>query len=333
MTLKPDWDAASLLQLSGGYWQIFTLHAAVRLDVFSAIGDKAVSSESLARRLSCDLRAMAMLLNALSAMGLLRKEQEQFRLVEASARFLVQSSDRYIGHMISHHHHLAPSWAFLHEAIQSGGPLRKRVSAEAEQRREAFLMGMFNIASMQAPQVVGRIDLSGRRRLLDLGGGPATYAIHFCLANPDLRAVVFDLATTRPFAEKTIARYGLSDRIRFAAGDFQQDEIKGSYDAVWLSHILHAEGFDDCRRIVTRAAAVLESGGVMIIHEFILEESMDAPLYPALFALNMLLGTPHGQSYSESQLREMMQQAGITKIRRENFTGPMQSGIISGVKV
>jgi hypothetical protein len=71
----------------------------------------------------------------------------------------------------------------------------------------------------------------------------------------------------------------------------------------------------------------------MLIHEFILEESMDAPLYPALFSLNMLLGTPQGQSYSESQLRGMMQQAGIINIRRENFSGPMQSGIISGVKV
>ncbi len=332
MNTEHEWNAASLLQLSGGYWEIFTLHAGVRLDVFTGIGDRQVSAETVAHELACDPRAMAMLLDALSAMKLLRKEKGNYALQEPASRFLVRTSDHYVGHMILHHSHLAPSWAALAEAVRGGGPLRLRPSANAAAQREAFLMGMFNLASLQAPRLVESLDLAGKRRLLDLGGGPGTYAIHFCQHYPDLTAVVLDLATTRPFAEKTIARFGLSDRIRFSAGDYHEDMINGTYEVVWLSQILHAESHEDCRRLVGKAAAALEPGGVMFIHEFILEDNMDGPLFPALFALNMLLGTPRGQSYSESQLREMMRQAGLGHIRREPYVGPMQSGIISGIK-
>ncbi len=332
MTDQHDWNAASLLQLAGGYWQIFTLHAAVQLDVFTIIGDRRVSAETAAAQLACDPRATAMLLDALSAMGLLRKTEGEYVLEQGASRFLVRTSEHYIGHMILHHHHLAPSWAALPEAVRSGGPVRRRASVHGDAEREAFLMGMFNLASLQAPQLVQSIDLSARDRLLDLGGGPGTYAIHFCLRNQDLNAVVFDLPTTRPFAEKTIARFDLSNRVRFAAGDYHQDALPGPCDVVWMSQILHAERHADCRRIVSRAADALEPGGLMFIHEFILEDSRDRPLQPALFSLNMLLGTSGGQSYSESQLREMMRQAGIGRIVRENYTGPMQSGILRGVK-
>jgi SAM-dependent methyltransferase len=308
------------------------LHAAVELDIFSAIGPAKLTAGEVAGRLSCDARAMTRLLDALSAMALLIKDGEAYALTPFSADYLVKTSDRYLGHIIAHHHHLVPSWAALDEAVRGGKPTRRRAVATDDARREAFLMGMFNIASMQAPQIVEHIDLSQRRRLLDLGGGPGTYAIHFCLKNPRLEAVVFDLATTRPFAEKTIARYGLSDRIRFLPGDFLADKISGDFDVVWLSQILHGDGPDDCHRIVAKAAEALQPGGEMLIQEFILEASMDRPLLPALFSLNMLLGTEKGQSYSEPQLREMMSRAGIERIERLSYKGAMDSGILRGFK-
>jgi hypothetical protein len=76
---------------------------------------------------------------------------------------------------------------------------------------------------------------------------PGTFAIHFCRQNPQLTATVFDLPTTRPFAEKTIKRFDLEDRIDFQGGNYLKDEIEGHYDAAWHSHILHAEGPDGCR--------------------------------------------------------------------------------------
>ena len=88
-------------------------------------------------------------------------------------------------------------------------------------------MGMFNLAMMLAPKIVPYIDLAERRHLLDLGGGPGTYAIQFCMQNPDLKATIFDLPGSRDFAEKTVSQFSMQERIDFQAGDFQTDQIDG----------------------------------------------------------------------------------------------------------
>jgi predicted O-methyltransferase YrrM len=191
-------------------------------------------------------------------------------------------------------------------------------------------MGMFNIAMGLAPRAVKEIDLSGRTHLLDLGGGPGTWAIHFCLENPGLRATVFDLPSTRPFAEKTIAQFGLSDRIEFKEGDYLKDEIKGRYDVAWLSQVLHSEGPDLCRRMIRKGASVLEPGGLIFVHEFILNNDLAGPLHSALFSLNMLAVTRSGRSYSEEQIMEMLRDAGAMDLRRLPFRSPNDSGIIAG---
>jgi SAM-dependent methyltransferase len=243
---------------------------------------------------------------------------------------LSKDSPAYLGHIILHHHHLMEPWAQLHQSVCSGRPIRERSSASREEWRESFLMGMFNMAMALASRVADAIDLASRSRCLDLGGGPGTYAIHFCLKNPGLTATVFDLPTTRPFAEQTIARFGLSDRIAFAEGNYLDDEIPGRYDVAWLSHILHAEGSDDCLKIIRKAVSALQPGGIVIIHEFILNDAMDGPLFPALFSLNMLQGTEAGRAYSERQLTGMLTAAGVHDVRRVPIQTPNDSGILVG---
>ena len=124
------------------------------------------------------------------------------------------------------------SWARLDEGVKSGQPIRDRVSKTDDSWRENFLMGMFNLAMGLAPHVVAAIDLTSRYRLLDLGGGPGTYAIHFCQSQPDMQAVVFDLPGTQPLAEETIGRFGLSDRIEFVPGDYLTSPLPGGFDVV-----------------------------------------------------------------------------------------------------
>jgi predicted O-methyltransferase YrrM len=192
-------------------------------------------------------------------------------------------------------------------------------------------MGMFNLAMNIAPRVADQIDLDGRRHFLDLGGGPGTYAIHFCLANPQLRATIYDLPTTEPFALQTIGRFNLLDRIQFVPGNYMEEEIKGSYDVAWLSQVLHGEGPDDCKKMIQKAVSVLEPGGLILIHDFILNDDLASPLSPALFSLNMLVNTPDGQAYSEGQISSMLADAGVKNIERLPFNGPNDSGIIAGV--
>ena len=133
-----------------------------------------------------------------------------------------------------------------------------------------------------------------------------------------------------PFAEKTIGKFKLTDRIDFVAGNYVEDEIDGKYDAAWLSHILHGEGPQTCREIIQKTVSALEPGATIVVHDFILDNSMDGPLFPALFSLNMLLGTSSGQSYSENQIMDMLSGAGVKNIRRIPVQSPNDSGIILG---
>jgi SAM-dependent methyltransferase len=325
-----EWTPGDLLELSGHFWKTCALHAGVKLDVFSRIGAEALAAEELARRVNGSADGVARLLNALTAMGLLEKSNGRFACSPSVRALLSQDSPAYLGHIIMHHHHLMESWARLDQSVSSGRPVRERSSVSREEWRESFLMGMFNLAMALAPRMADAVDLSSRRSFLDLGGGPGTYAIHFCLKNPAIRATVFDLPTTRPFAEKTIARFRLSDRIAFVDGNYHDDEIPGRYDVAWLSHILHAEGPHDCLKIIRKAVSTLQPGGMLIIHEFILNDAMDGPEFPALFSLNMLLGTESGRAYSERELRDMLAQAGVQGIRRIPIKTPNDSGILAG---
>jgi hypothetical protein len=239
---KQEWNPGRLLQLSCQYWATCTLHAAVKLDVFTAIGDRQLSSEDIAQKRNVNKEGITRLLNALSAMNLIENSDEKFSNTHAGKIFLSKDSPKYIGNIITHHHHLVDSWSKLDQAVETGVPVRARVSHTSPEWRESFLMGMFNIGMSMAPFLADKIDLSERHHLLDLGGGPGTYAIHFCLKNPGLKATVYDLPTTRPFAEKTIEKFGLTDRIDFMDGNYMEEGIEGVYDVAWLSHILHGEG-------------------------------------------------------------------------------------------
>jgi hypothetical protein len=329
--MNPEpWNPGQLLKVSGDYWQTCALHGGVKLDVFTLIGGSRLTAGEIAQKLHGDLRGVTMLLNALTAMKLLVKTGDAFAGSDAAKAYLSKDSDQYLGHMIMHHHHLMESWTHLDQAVRTGKPQRAR-SAENDFIRESFLMGMFNLAMQIAPRLAAEVDLSGRCRLLDLGGGPGTYAIHFCLKNPQLKATVYDLPTTRPFAEKTIARFGLSDRIRFMAGDFLEEPVGGPYDVAWLSHVLHGEGPEACRRMIGNTVSALEPGGEILIQEFILNNGMDGPLHPTLFSLNMLLGTTRGQSYSEQQIMDMLTAAGVRTMERLPFRTPNDAGIIRGI--
>jgi SAM-dependent methyltransferase len=325
------WSPDKLLRVSGYYWQSFTLHAAIKLGIFTMVGSEELTAADIAQRLNAKERGVVLLLNALAAMNLLVKRGDRYSNTPSGTSFLSKNSPEYIGYIIMHHHHLALSWLKLDEAVRTGGPMRLRSSGSDEDARESFLMGMFNIAMNLAPRLVNTIDISGRRHLLDLGGGPGTYAIHFCLNNPQLRATVYDLPGTRPYALKTIEKFGLTKRIDFVAGDYLKENIPGVYDVAWLSQILHAEGPDECRKIIEKAASALEPGGVLMVHEFVLDDTMDGPLQPALFSLNMLLGTANGRSYSEREIMEMLARAGAKEIKRLPSQFPSDSGILTGV--
>ena len=169
---KQEWNPGRLLQLSGQYWATCTLHAAVKLDVFTAIGDRQLSSDDIAQKRNVSKEGITRLLNALTAMNLIEKTDDKFSNTRAGKIFLSKDSPKYIGYIITHHHHLVDSWSKLDQAVETGAPVRARASHTSPEWRESFLMGMFNIGMSMAPLLADKIDLSERRHMLDLGGGP-----------------------------------------------------------------------------------------------------------------------------------------------------------------
>lgn len=330
--MTQDWNVGMLLGVSSGYWHGCTLHAAVRLKIFSLLGGEIRKADELARDASTDARATGLLLDALSAMGLVEKKEAGYANSTFARTYLQEEAPEYMGHIILHHHHILDSWAQLDKAVCTGKKVERR-SYGADAERESFLLGMFNLANGLAPEIAANIDLGGRRRLLDLGGGPGTYAIHFCQANPELKAVIFDRPTTEPIAKKVVDSYGLSERISFEGGDFNTTSNEaGDFDAAWLSHILHSNSHKECELLIQKTVDALLPGGLLLIHDFILNSNKDGPEFPALFALNMLVETDKGRSYSVTEIKTMMEQAGLTEITHHTFRGPNDSSILSGIK-
>lgn len=327
-----EWTPDSLIAASGMYWESCVIQAAVGLDFFSPLAEGPLDMDELAARIGCRPGSAARLATALCALGLLRREGKACALEPSARRWLCRDSPDYIGHIIDHHRHLMPGWSRLDEAVRTGLPVRARTSVETrdEAERASFLMGMRNIADAQAAQSVPQIDLGGRTRLLDLGGATGAYAIHFCRANPGLTATVFDLPTTRPFAESVIEQEGMTDRVNFVGGDFTRDGLPSGFDVAWLSQILHGAGLEASRNIVATAARALVPGGLLLIQEFILDDDRNGPVHPALFDLNMLVGTPEGQAYTESELAHMMEAGGLAAIHRLPIRLPQGCGIMAG---
>jgi SAM-dependent methyltransferase len=326
-----NWHPGEILKTSSAYWQSCVIHAAVRLDLFSLLADERLSAKAVAEQAAADERGVNMLLDALTAMGLVDKQGEAYANTEASQRLLSSGSPHSLTQIIRHHAFLVDGWAKLDQAIRSGAPVRARTVSASDEQREAFLKGMRNLGHLAAPLVVDAVDLSDRKRLLDLGGGPGTYALHLCRANPGLCATIFDLPESRPVADETIASFGMAERVTFHGGNFLDDPLPGGFDVAWLSHILHSEGPQQCRQIIAKAVGALVPGGMILIQEFILDNTKNGPLFPALFSLNMLVGTEEGRSYSEEELTEMIGEAGASEVHRVPLDSPNDAGIICGI--
>ncbi len=323
-----EWTAVKLLEVTGAYWQGCAIMAAVELDLFNLLNNAPDNVAGLARRVDADPRALGMLLRALAALQLLDQQGDRYVCTPAAESLLVAESPENLANIVSHQHHLLESWGRLHVAVRSGKPVRQRSSFAEETWRESFLLGMQNLANLIAPQLVPLIDIGSRLRMLDLGGGPGTWALHFCRHNPDLQAQIVDLPTSREFAERAIKKAGMTSRITFHGADFNHDQLPGDQDLVWMSHILHGEGPANCRALVAKAAATLKADGLLVIHEFILDDKGPGPLYPALFALNMLLGTEDGAAYREAELRDWLSSAGLGKVTRLELPPQSRSGVL-----
>ena len=222
---------------------------------------------------------------------------------------------------------LLAEWTVLDRAVLEGSLPRREKTPE---RRSAFLGGMEAGTLLQASAIVPRLGLAGRKRLLDMGGATGAWSAAFLEQNPDLTAVVVDRPGTRESAEAFIASRGLAGRLSFHGCDFLTDPLPSGFDVVWISQVLHIFGPEKVLCALRRAYGSLGNGGLLLVHEFLLDR--DGPLFPAIFALNMLTHTEEGRTWKAHGLMALMREAGFTDVRRLSLELSGGRGILAGVK-
>jgi len=298
-------EVVGLRMLWGGFWSSRIIITANNLGIFDQLTEPKTALE-VACAITADPRATEVLLNALTALKLVKKQGKLYINGPLSARFLVSGSPHYQGDILRHADNLWQSWSQLDTVVRTGKPASK-VAFD----HRAFIMGMHNIAGLIAPEVVKAIDVRGVEHTLDLGGGPGTYALE--MRRQGAASVThFDLPDTTAIAKKMVKQAGL-DRISFLSGDILHDPLGEGYDLILLSQLIHAFSADETLQIFNKACQAIRPGGRIVVQEFPLNPAHTAPTQGALFSVNMLVNTSGGRCYPAQEIRRLLKQAGFVR--------------------
>ncbi len=294
--------------------------SALELDVFTALRDGCNAAE-LARRIDANPRGTEMLLNALVSLGLLKKENGAFRNSETSARFLADGSPDSARQAQLHTANMWRRWSHLTESVKTGFPAP---SVRDDEYVGTFIAAMDHSARARVRAIVQALGVNGTRHMLDLGGGSGAYSIAFAKAAPELHSEIVDLPEVVHIAQEHIANAGLSNRITARPGDMLTVELPAQgYDLVLLSSICHMFSPDENRALFARARAALAPKGRIAIADFIVDPDKASPRSATLFALNMLVATHGGATYSEPEYDAWLKAAGFGEIKRIRMPGPI----------
>ncbi|WP_447602079.1 methyltransferase [Nitrospira sp. Nam80] len=325
--MSRELSLAEIFQL-GYYWETKILLTAVKLDLFSALDHRPKTAAEVAEKIGADKRALTLLLNALVAVGLLRHEESGYVNSTAAREHLVKQSSQYIGHLLLLHDAEWSNWGRLEEAVRTGqSPVKQHVFETDPSLGANVLTVLHRIGRQSGPELAKRLALDQARTMLDLGGGAGTNAIAFCQVYPVLKATVFDLPATLALTEHTVKQAGMEDRIRLVPGNFNQDDLGGSYDVVLMSDVLHYQNYEANARLVRKTFAHLTPGGRLVIKDRYLDASGTSPAWTTAFAVHIFVNTEQGACYRVAEAMDWMRAAGFERIVELERTA-----VVEGIK-
>ncbi len=300
-----------LLRMARGFMEARVLLTAAELDLFTQLAAEPRSASALAREHGWQLRPLTTVLDTLAAMELLRKKAGVYRCPPEMAGRLASGGPDSILASILHTADLWERWSGLTARVKggrSGPPTRPDYT-------RAFIGAMDVIARSLAPRIVAAVKPAGARRLLDVGGASGTYTLAFLQAAPEMRATLFDLPDVIPLARERLAAAGCLERVTLAAGDYLTDPLPGGHDLAWLSAIIHANGPEENLALFRKVWAALSPGGRLIIRDHVMDDERTAPRAGALFAVNMLVATRAGGTYTFAEIADGLANAGFREVR------------------
>jgi hypothetical protein len=324
-----------LMRLALAYRSSMVLFAATTLDVFTMLSKGPMSATELAHVCASQPEPTRMLLDACTAEGLLARSGDRYENTPMVDAYLVKGRPAYIAHGLKFAEDLYPAWGDLVDMVRTGRPTMQAdaVLGEDKARTRAFVLAMHERARAMSAVLPHTADFSGRRRLLDVGGGPGTYSIGLIRETPGLTATVLDLPGVLEVTREIVVDHGAADRIELLAGDYRTASFGSGYDAALLSGMMHRETADTCRMLLQKTFAAMVPGGMAVVSDVFFDNNeKNSPPFATYFALNMMLMAEHGSAHAKTEMSAWMSEAGFAGVEVRDLPPPNPHSLIIGVK-
>lgn len=330
---NPDLDPMAVMRVASAYWNSSILHAANALDVFTSLSKQGpATGEEMAERCNVDARGIDMILMGCVCLGFLEKKDGKFRTNPLSETFLVEGGPRNQRGIVSMFKDWVLPWSRLEEAVRTGKPVVEKQHDHGEEATRTYIMGMLHRGIPQAYLLADEVDLSGRRQMLDVGGGPGIFSIIMAQKYPGLKATVLDLPQTLRVARDIIRDWNAEELVSTKEGSYMDDDYGSGYDVVLTSSMISQEGPDIVKHILRESFNAMVSGGMVLIQEQFLDDAKDGPMLPVQVGLNQLIHTPEGRAYSAAEVAEFAREIGFTSLSYRPLPDPSPFTLITGIK-
>jgi ubiquinone/menaquinone biosynthesis C-methylase UbiE len=326
-----------IIDLASAYYGSAVLFAALDHELFAVIqslGSDA-TAQQVAGRLGASERGSVLLLDACVAIGLIEKAGAVYSNTPATRLALIPGAPHDLTRAIRYNRDVYAAWGRAAEFVRTGKPVESPEIhlGEDKARTRRFVMSMHGRALGIGREVVPLVDLTGCRRVLDLAGGPGTYAVLMAESNPAITCVTVDLPGVSAVAAELVAASSAATRVTCRAGDYHTDTYEAeAYDAVTIFGALHQESPAQIKDILARACAALKPNGILYVLDMMTDATHTSPPFSALFALNMALTTENGWVFSDEELKGWMKEAGFHETSTTHVPPPMPHWLVSGRK-
>ncbi|HEY5912602.1 MAG TPA: methyltransferase [Verrucomicrobiae bacterium] len=307
-----SWNAEAILSLGRNYQGAAVLVAAAELDLFTPLAASPRSAAELAAVVGADLRGLTVLMDALVALRVLSKSGDRYAPAPGINELATPTGSQTVLAMLQHQANCLRRWAQVAQVVKTGRPAQHIPSVRGESGdQESFIGAMHNVSAPMADGVIQAIQPLKFEHLLDIGGASGTWTMAFLRACLTGRATLFDLPPVITLARKRLSESGFAERVTLVPGDFLTDPLPGGTDLAWVSAIVHQNSREQNRALFAKVFGALVPGGRIAIRDVVMDVTRTRPAAGALFAVNMLVATESGGTFTFDELREDLESAGF----------------------
>jgi hypothetical protein len=316
-----------IYQFAFGFAPPLVLEAAIRHRVFDVLDSGPMSLGQIHEATGASERGLSAILNFLVGLDFLRKEPGgNYALAPESAAFLVSTKPGFQGGLIRHtSEQLLPNWLQLNRIVATGTPAASvNQQGPGSDFFQEFVNDIFPMSYHVAQELAAHLDLaaSTSASVLDLAAGSGVWGIALAQSWPLARVTAVDWPAVIPVTRAMVARFGLSDRFSFREGDLEEADFGSGYTVATLGHILHSEGEERSKSLLKKTFHALASGGTIAIAEFLVNADRTGPMNGLSFAINMLVNTDCGGTFSFEEIGAWLGEAGFVNARTLATHGP-----------